>query len=74
MAKIPTMKKKDKDKGSLNMGITALLYNTLLLINSLLRNNFLLIKQDTILHIFERVKETQVKVLSEEPSLPDNLC
>ena len=41
------------------MGIIALLLNTLLLINSLiLHSNFLLVKQNTILHILERVIET----------------
>ena len=74
MAKIQTMKKKDKDKGILDTGIIALLHNTMLLINMLLlSSNVLLIKQDTVLHFLERVKETQVKVLGEEPGLPDGL-
>jgi len=40
---------------------------------SLLRSNFLLSKQNIILHILEKVKETQIKVLGEEPSLPRGL-
>ena len=51
-----------------------MLRSTLLLINSLLLySNVLLAKKSTILHILERVKETQVKVLGKEPSLPDGL-
>ena len=72
--KVQKVKKKDRDKGNLDTGIIALLHSTLPLINSLLlRSNFLLIKKDIVLHILERIKETKVKVLGKETSLPDSL-
>ena len=54
--KIPTTKKKDKDKGNLDIDIITLLCSTLLFIDKLfLRINVFFIKKDTIL---ERTKET----------------
>ena len=56
------------------MGIIASLLSTLLLINNLLLcSNFLLVKENTVLHILAKVKETQVKVLGEEPKMLDGL-
>ena len=61
-------------KGSLSIDIIFFLLNTLLLLTGLLfSSNIIFIKQNTVLHVLERVKETQVKVLSEEPDLPDGL-
>ena len=55
----PNKDEKDKDNGSLDTGIIALLRNTLPFINSLILSyNVFLIKQDTILHILEGIKET----------------
>jgi len=39
----------------------------------LLSGNIFLIKQNSFLHILERVKKTKVKVLGEELGLPDGL-
>ena len=69
----PNSKTKEKQrKGSLNIGIITLLLNILLLIDILLLScNIFLVKQNTILHILERVKMTQV-FLREKPDLLDN--
>jgi len=61
-------------KGSLNSGTIALLFSILFLPASLfLHNNILFVKQNIILHVLEKVKETQIKVLGEEPDLPNSL-
>ena len=74
MAKIQ-QRKKDKDKGSLDNDIIALLCIISPFIRNLLlfRNNLLLIKQGVILHILEGIKETQVEVLRKQTSLPHGL-
>ena len=67
-------KRRKEMKGSLSIDIIFFLLNTLLLLTGLLfSRNIIFIKQNTVLHVLERVKETQVKVLSEEPDLPDGL-
>ena len=51
------------------MGIIVLLLSTPLLINSLLlHSNFLLVKQNTVLHILERVKRPKSRSLAKNPA------
>ena len=60
--------KKKINKGNLNGGITTLLLNDLLL-----SNDIFLVKQNIILRALKSFRKTQIKLLDEEPSLPNSL-